>query len=86
MLLGEFGLHARDGSLEEEGDEVFVCALCADLLEGGDVGCAIFEADNEQGMIGTKEDEVREQAACSSITIAERMEIFEISMPFGCDD
>lgn len=86
MFLGEFGLHARDGGFEEEGNKVFISAICADLLEGGDIGSAIFKADNEQGMIGTKEDEVREQAACSSITIAERMQIFVISVPFGCDD
>ena len=29
VLLGELGFHARDGGFEEEGDEVFVCALCA---------------------------------------------------------
>ena len=31
VLLGELGFHARDGGFEEEGDEVFVCALCAAL-------------------------------------------------------
>lgn len=86
MLLGELGLHARDGSFEEEGNQMLVCAFRADLLEGGDVGSTIFEADDEQGMIGTKEDEVREQAACTSVTIAEGMQIFEVSMPFGSDD
>ena len=60
MLLGEFGLHARDGGFEKEGDEMLVCAIYADLLEGGDIGSTIFEADDEQGMIGSKEDEVRE--------------------------
>ena len=60
VLLGKFGLHARDGSFEEEGNQMLVCSFCADLLEGGDVSCTIFEADDEQGMIGSKEDEVRE--------------------------
>ena len=73
MLLRELRLHARDGGFEEESNEMLVCAICADLLEGGDVGCAIFKADNEQGMFGAKEDEIREQTACSSITIAEGM-------------
>ena len=58
MLLGEFGFHARDSCFEEEGNQMLVCSFCADLLKGGDVGSTIFEADDEQGMIGTKEDEV----------------------------
>ena len=58
MFLGEFGFHAKDGSLEEEGDEMLVCSFCEDLLEGGDVSCTIFEADDEQGMIGSKKDEI----------------------------
>ena len=58
MLLGELGLHARDGGFEEEVDEMLVCAICTDLLKGGDVGGTIFEADNEQGMIGAKKDKI----------------------------
>ena len=86
MLLGEFGLHARDGGFEEKGDEMLVRAIYADLLEGRDVGSTIFEVDNKQGMIGSKEDEVREQATCPAVSIAERMQIFVVPMPFGCDD
>ena len=53
VLLGEFRLHARDGCLEEEGDKVLVCAFCADLLKGRDIGRTIFEFDDEQGMVGS---------------------------------
>ena len=69
MFLGEFGLHARDGGFEEKGDEMLVCAICADLLQSRDIGSTIFETDNEQGMIGAKENEVGEQTACSAVLI-----------------
>ena len=58
--MGEFGLHASDGSLEEESNEVFVCAIFANLLEGRDVGRTIFKFDDEQWMIGSKENEIGE--------------------------
>lgn len=86
MLLGEFGLHARDGGFEEECNQMLVCAIYADLLEGRNIGSAIFKADDEQRVIGSKEDEVGEQAARTSVSIAERMEVFVIAMPFGCYD
>ena len=56
--MGEFGLHTADGGMEEEGDEVFVSAFCANLLEGRDVGCAILKTNDEQGKVDAKEDEV----------------------------
>ena len=59
-LLGEFGLHARDRGFEEESNQVLIRSICTNLLEGRYIGCTIFEADNEQGMIGAKEDKVRE--------------------------
>ena len=86
MLLRELRLHARGGGFEEESDKMLVCAICTDLFEGGNVGSAIFEQDDEQRMISTKEDKVREQAARSAVTITERMQIFEISVPFSCYD
>lgn len=86
MLLGELGLHASDGGFDEEGNQMLICAIYADLLEGGDIGSTIFEADDEQGMIGAKENEVGEQAARTSVSIAERMKVFVIAVPFGCDD
>ena len=69
MLLGELGLHARDGCLEEEKDKMhsraklaypqpFICAFSTDLLEGRDIGRAIFEFDNDKGMTGSKQDEI----------------------------
>ena len=48
MFLREFVLHAGDGCAEEEGDEVLVGAISADLLEGGNVGGTVFKADDEQ--------------------------------------
>ena len=84
--MGEFGFHTADGGMEEESNEMLVSAFCANLFEGRDVGCAIFEANDEQGMISSKEDEVREQAASSAVAIMERMQILVIPMPFGCND
>ena len=57
-LLEDFGLHARDCCLEEESDKVLVCALSTNLLEGRDIGCAIFEADDKQRMVCSKKYEV----------------------------
>lgn len=53
MLLGEFGLHARDGCLEKESYKVLVSSFCADLLQGRNIGRTIFEFDDEQGMVGS---------------------------------
>jgi len=86
VLLGEFVLHAMDSCAEEEGDEVFVSAFCADLLEGCDVGGTVFKANDEQGMIGTEKDEVREQATRTAIAIAEGMQVFVVAVPFGSDN
>ena len=58
MLLGEFELHAGDSCLEEEKDKMLVCAFSTDLLEGRDIGRAIFEFDNDKGMTGSKQDEI----------------------------
>ena len=58
VLLGKLGFHARDSGFEEEGDEIVVCAICADLLQSRDISSAIFEAEDKQGMIGAEEDEV----------------------------
>ena len=55
---------------------MLVGAFCSDLLEGRDVGSAVFKTNNEQGVIGSKENEVGEQATCSAVTIAEGMQIF----------
>ena len=57
-LLGELRLHAGDGGFEEESDKVLVCALSTNLLEGRDIGCAIFEADDKQRMVCSKKYEV----------------------------
>ena len=84
-LLGEFALHTRDGGFEEESDKVIISSLSANLLEGRDIGCAIFETDNKQRMVGSKKDEVREQTPSPAIAITERMEILIVSMPFGCN-
>ena len=56
VFLREFVVHAGDGCTEEKGDEVFVGAFSADLLEGRDVGSTVFEADDEQGMVGAKQE------------------------------
>ena len=84
VLLGEFVLHAMDSCAEEEGDEVFVSAFCSDLLEGCDVGGTVFKANDEQGMIGTEKDEVREQATRTAIAIAEGMQVFVVTMKLSC--
>ena len=86
MLLGEFVLHAMDSGAEEEGNKVFVGTFCSDLLEGSDVGGTIFKANDEQGMIGTKQDEVGEQTTRTTIAITEGMQIFVISVPLGSNN
>ena len=86
MFLRKFVLHAGDGCAEEEGDEVLVGAIGADLLEGGDVGGAVFKADDEQGMPSAKQDEVGEQAARTAIAVAEGVQVFEETMKAGCHD
>lgn len=86
MFLGEFGLHARDGGMEEETHQILICAFGANLLEGGNVGCAIFKTDDEQRVMGSEKDKVREQATCPAIAVTEGMQVFVIPMPFGCDD
>ena len=86
MLLRKFVLHATDSCVEEEGDEVLVGAFCADLLEGCDVGGTIFKADDEQGVIGAKQDEVGEQTTRTAITITEGVQVFVVAVPFGSDN
>lgn len=56
--MGELGLHARYGCLEEEKNKMLVCAFSTDLLEGRDIGRTIFEFDNDKGMTGSKQDEI----------------------------
>ena len=83
VFLREFVLHAGDGCAEEEGDEVLVGAIGSDLLEGGDVGGTIFKADDEQGVVGAKQDEVGEQTTRTAITITEGVQVFVVAVPFG---
>ena len=58
VLLREFGHHAIDGGFEEEADEIIVRSFRANLLEGRYVGGTVFKANDEQGVISAKEDEV----------------------------
>jgi len=58
VLLGELGFHARDGCADEERNKELICAFCSDLLESRDIGSTIFELDDEQRMVGTKENEI----------------------------
>lgn len=87
MLLRKLGLHAGNGSFEEERNQMFVCAVNADLLEGGDVGGAIFEADDEQWMIGSKEYEVSHHALeCLTMTAMTMMTMMTMTIRVLFDD
>ena len=67
VLLRKFCFHAINSSFEEEGNQMLVRSLRANLLEGRDVGRTVFKANDEQGVIGSEENEVREQAASSTV-------------------
>ena len=84
-LLGQFVGHAGDGGMEEEGDEMLVSTLGADLFQGGDVSSAVFQLDNQQGVAGTQQDEVRQQAASPAVAVAEGMQVLVVTVPLGSD-
>lgn len=41
-FLGQFGLHASDGGLEEVDGQEFVRAFCPNLFEGRDIFLSVF--------------------------------------------
>lgn len=84
-LLGQFVRHAGDGGMEEEGDEMLVSTLGADLLQGRDVGSTVFQLGDKQGVTGTQQDEVRQQAASPAVAVAEGMQILVVTVPLGSD-
>ena len=86
VLLGELGLHSGDGRFEEERNQMLISTFRTNLFEGRDVGCAVFKTDDEQGVIGSKKDEVWKQSPRPAIAITEGMEIFVVSVPFGSND
>ena len=50
VFLGHLVFHAFCGSTEEEGDEKFVSAFVSYLPERIDIGCTVFDVNDEQGV------------------------------------
>ena len=75
--MGQFALHASNGGLEEEGNEIIVGALCPDLFQGRDIAGTVFQLNNEQRVAGTQEYEVGKQATGTTVTVTEGMQILK---------
>ena len=83
LFLVYFPLHPFDGRLEEERNQMFVCAFSSDVAQSIDVFILLFVGDDDNRMSCLVQNEIGEQSSDSSVAVAERMEIFVKTMETG---